>query len=92
MNRKLRKVRDVLGVLGLLGGIGYGMYKTSGTVMGIIDSKNRAIYEDINEDGLRDMIIETPIKYKIFLQEVDGTYRFTQDTNLLQRTDEWFKK
>ncbi len=91
MNRRLRMVRNGLGVLGLIGVLGYGAYKAI-TLDEVMDSKNRAIYTDINEDGLKDIIIETPIKYKVFLQEMDGTYRFTQETRLLEKTDDLFKK
>lgn len=91
MNRRLRMVRNGLGVLGLIGVLGYGVYKAI-TLDEVMDSKNRAIYTDINGDGLKDIIIETPIKYKVFLQEMDGTYRFTQETRLLEKTDELFKK
>lgn len=80
-----------LGVLSALGGIIYGAHAIGRTTNSYIDSKNLAFYSDINDDGLRDMIIQTPVKYKVFLQDKEGNYTFTNESELVKRASELFR-
>lgn len=91
MTRILRRTARLLGGLGILGSVIYGAYVTRNSLTDLIDSKNKAVYADLNGDGLRDMVVQTPIKYKVFLQERDGTYSFTQDKNLSERASKLFE-